>query len=218
MSKRSILLSVVACLIWGPLGLAGKAHAADDNIDLASTRIDKGFIEAMEGGPTRQAEVPLPESTQSGVTIAHGLDLGQLSSSEFNRLPITETLKEKLRPYVGLRRFNAVAFLRAHPLTISSQELQELDLADANLVLQPLVRQYDRTSPRPFLSLPPEAQTVIFSYAYQYGSGFMWQSGSKKIWYDFVTQNWSAASHDLRQSRLYILRRNSEARLLQQIA
>src|SRR5258708_4837837 len=97
MSRKIIFVtSIVACVTWGPLGLAEKAHAAaysnskaKDNVSITitHTQVDRHFIQMMEGSKLN-GYVPLVHSTQSGVTIAHGFDLGQYSLKEFNNMPI----------------------------------------------------------------------------------------------------------------------------------
>lgn len=219
MSKKTILLSVMACLAWGPLGSVGKAHAEAKTKPLVSithTQVDRDFIHLMEGSSLK-GYVPLPKTTQSGVTIAHGFDLGQPSLAEFNNLPISESLKKKLRPYVGLRKQAAVNFLKKHPLTITEAELQQLNLVAANKILQPLMKYYQQASGHSFLNLPAAAQTVLFSYAYQNGPAFMKQTRYQKLWHFFVNKNWYLASQELRQFKQYKLRRMSEAKLLEQL-
>jgi GH24 family phage-related lysozyme (muramidase) len=215
MSRKSIAITVVACLIWGPLGVVAKAHASA--ISITHTRIDRGFIREMEGSSLK-GYVPLVDTTNSGVTIAHGFDLGQLSLREFDNLPLDENLRVKLRPYVGLKKYTALSFLQQHPLSISNAELTELNLIAANEILQPLVKYYDRASKESFLDLPPAAQTAVFSYAYQNGPFFMFQPQSKKLWECFVTQNWKKASKQLRKFSLYQSRRVSEANLLSSLS
>ena len=51
-----------------------------------------------------------------------------------------------------------------------------------------------------FMDLPAKAQTAIFSFAYQYGPGFMHKSLGKRLWQAYTTQNWSAAAKILRGS------------------
>lgn len=216
MSKKSIAISIFTCLIWGPLGvMASKAHAA--GVSITETQIDRSFIREMEGSSLR-GYVPLVATTNSGVTIAHGFDLGQLSLHEFDNLPLDQNLKIKLRPYVGLRKYIALSFLQKHPLSITNTELKELNLVAANKILQPLMKYYNSSSRESFLELPAAAQTAVFSYAYQMGPFFMFQPQSRKLWEYFVTQNWSKASKQLRQYSLYQSRRASEANLLSSLS
>ncbi len=217
MTNRKIILifSVIACLAWGPLAMLDKAQAAQ--VSIKTTQIDPHFIMMMEGAKVK-GYVPLVATTESGVTIAHGFDLGQLSLREFNKLTLKDSLKDRLRPYVGLKKYAALNFLQKHPLTISNAEMQEINIAAANQVLLPLIKYYNRASGKSFLELPAAAQTAIFSYAYQNGYGFMYRSESKKLWYYFVTQNWSKASEQLRSFSAYKSRRDSEAALLSKLA
>lgn len=207
---------MIAGLVWGPLGLAQKADASSKPITISETKIDQNFIHMMEGSRL-YGYVPLVNRTYSGVTIAHGVDLGQYSLREFNNLPIEWSLKRKLQPYVGLKKYAAQSFLSKHPLQITPVELQAINKASADGILLPLIKRYEKDSGKSFLKLPPAAQTVMFSYAYQYGSGFMYRYQGRPLWEAFTSQNWSKASHLLREAPLYKSRRISEARLLEQL-
>ena len=182
-------------------------------ISIRNTKIDRKFIEKMEGS-VMKGYVPLPQSTQSGVTIASGFDLGQMHLKEFNQLPINDALKAKLRPYVGLKRFQAVAFLKKHPLAINVKEMQQLDEIAANKILLPLVKNYNKASKVGFNALPAEAQTALFSFAYQYGPGFMKKASTRKLWHNYVEQNWSGVTATLRGFKMYAPRRHQEAKLV----
>ncbi|MBS0350743.1 MAG: hypothetical protein JSR33_06095 [Proteobacteria bacterium] len=185
-------------------------------ISMPQTKIDTGFIRKVEGSVLK-GYVPLAATTRSGVTIGDGFDLGQMTRAEFDKLQIATSLKEKLRPYVGLIKFQAKAFLRAHPLTINEQELKEVNIIAGDKILQPLVKEYNRYSKVPFQDLPGAAQTAIFSYAYQHGPGFIYKGSGKRLWNYFVTQNWHGASAMLHGARQYKPRRNMEASLLDSI-
>lgn len=209
---------VVASVIHVPVKQQAKTHApvSDGQISIQNTKIDNNFIDEMEGVDLK-GSVPLPKTTQSGVTIASGFDLGQMPVQEFNTLPISSNLKAKLRPYVGLRRFQAVDFLRSHPLTINLSECHELDRIAANKILRPLVKSYNKSSKVSFLDLPPQAQTALFSFAYQYGPWFMDKGSARELWHYYVSQNWSAVSKTLRNQRMYASRRREEAKLVNQL-
>lgn len=186
-------------------------------VTIDKTKIDVNFIRQMEGSVLK-AYVPLATTTKSGVTVGDGVDLGQMNLSEFNSLPISAALKSKLQPYIGLRQLKAKAFLKAHPLVISNDEMNQLNAIVANKILKPLATMYQKSSGKSFTSLPAAAQTALFSYAYQYGPGFMFRSSAKKLWNYFVTENWSKASTMLRSSQKYTGRRKQEANLLDKIA
>jgi Bacterial toxin homologue of phage lysozyme, C-term len=189
------------------------AIAQKAGISITQTNVDTNFIRKVEGSVLK-GYVPLAATTRSGVTIGDGFDLGQLTKSEFDKLPLSETLKKKLSPYVGLIKFKAKAFLHAHPLTIDEQELKEVNIIAANKILAPLLKKYNHDSKVSFQKIPGAAQTVIFSYAYQHGPGFMYSSSGKRLWNCFITQNWHQASSMLHGARQYKPRRDMEARLL----
>jgi GH24 family phage-related lysozyme (muramidase) len=185
-------------------------------ITIQNTKIDRHFIDKMEG-VVMKGYVPLPKTTKSGVTIGSGFDLGQMHPKEFKQLPINEALKAKLLPYVGLRQFKAVAFLKAHPLKINTIELQEVNAIAANKILQPLVKSYNKASKVSFTDLPPEAQTALFSFAYQYGPGFMKKSSTSRLWHYYVAQDWAKVSQTLRSFKMYSPRRRQEAQLIMKL-
>jgi|GEM_PF-1417410 len=193
------------------------AKAGVNLVSITETKIDRGFIRKVEGSVLK-GYVPLAATTNSGVTIADGFDLGQMRPAEFSKLPISSALKAKLQPYIGLTRFQAVSFLRSHPLAINENELDQLNVVAANKILQPLVKVYEKSTGQSFLNLPAQAQTVIFSYAYQHGPGFMHVGSGRQLWSLFVAQNWHGASASLRASRMYTNRRQMEASLLDHIA
>lgn len=102
-------------------------------------------------------------------------------------------------------------------MEISHAELLELSWAAKNKILQPLVQNYDKHSKTPFVTLPPEAQTVIFSFAYQYGPNFKKKYENYLLWHYFTSQNWVEASLLLKSSNTYAKRRYREAELLDRL-
>jgi GH24 family phage-related lysozyme (muramidase) len=191
--------------------------AVSASVTIQQTKVDTNFIRLVEGSVLK-GYVPLASTTRSGVTIADGFDLGQMTASEFSKLPISDALKAKLQPYVGLTSLKAQAYVKAHPLTINQDELQQLNQVAANKILQPLVKAYNQASGKSFLDLPSNAQTAIFSYAYQHGAGFMKKSSAGQLWHCFISQDWKKASQLLRASKMYASRRAQEANLLDKIA
>lgn len=195
--------------------LAGSL-AAKIGVNINASKIDRNFIRKVEGSLTK-AYVPLVGSSQSGVTVGDGVDLGQMHLSEFNSLPIDSVLKGKLRPYIGLKRYKAKNYLKSHPLTITQDELNELNTIAANKILTPLVAAYNKSSSVSFFNLPKGAQTAIFSYAYQWGPFFGHKASAKNLWSAFTTQNWQKARSILMNSKKYSTRRHQEAQLLNQL-
>ncbi len=207
--KSCLMYTFMAGLISTPLL---QAHAAEP-VRLKTAQIDTSFINKMEGVKLN-AYVPLPGKSKSGVTIGRGIDLGQMHAREFNSLPINQMLKSKLFPYVGLTRFQAVAFLKTHPLTISHQEMDELNNVFLNRHLIPLIKAYNKSSKVAFTEIPPQAQTALFSFAYQYGNGFMKKGTGKLLWKSYVTQDWPQVCRILSSDKRYAPRRRAEAKLV----
>lgn len=79
--------------------------------------IDFKFIEKLEGS-ARKGYVPDPDNSKSGVTIACGFDIGQRSADELNKA-FCRSLADKLQPYVGLKKQDAVDALTQIPLTVT---------------------------------------------------------------------------------------------------
>jgi GH24 family phage-related lysozyme (muramidase) len=78
----------------------------------------------------------------------------------------------------------------------------------------PLVKRYNKASKVAFTSLPAGAQTALFSFAYQYGSGFMKKAGTRQLWNYYVKQDWAAVTMTLRGFKMYAPRRQQEAKLV----
>ena len=64
--------------------------------------IDWDFISSLEGGQHLAGYVPAADVSESGVTIATGIDLGQRTEGSIDALAIPDQLKTKLKPYAGL--------------------------------------------------------------------------------------------------------------------
>ncbi len=186
-------------------------------VSIYDTLIDVNFIRKEEG-KSFKAYVPLSNKSISGVTIGHGVDLGQINLKELGAMPISASLKNKLKPYIGMKQKRAESFLVKNPLTINPTELAELDLATKNRVLIPLVKRYNQSSGIPFTQLPSAAQTVIFSYAYQHGPYFYLQARQNQLWQHLIEQDWQKASRVLREFKKYASRRYREAQLLDDLA
>lgn len=78
--------------------------------------VDYGFIARMEGGSLTKGYVPAPKTSNSGVTVATGFDLGARSEPDLRRIAIPAPLIEQLRPYLGKKKQAAVTALQQQPL------------------------------------------------------------------------------------------------------
>lgn len=132
--------------------------------------IDWSFIAWLEGGCRLAGYVPAPKRSQSGVTIATGVDLGCRSVSDLVRLGLSADLVTRLAPYCGLKRLTAKAFLDQYPLVISRADAADLDRRVKACALEGLVVAYEAATGRSFGALPPPVRTVVASVWFQYGS------------------------------------------------
>ncbi len=176
-----------------------------------------GFISDLEGGQRLNGYVPAIEVSESGVTIATGVDLGQRSEASIEALAIPDDLKTKLKPYAGLKKQAAADFLAEHPLTISREDAEALDRAIKQGSVSEVRERYDRAvaaSPNmpKFDDLSDEAQTVICSVAFQYGSNL--ERRTPRFWNACTEGRWNDLVGELRNfGDAYPTRRNKEADL-----
>jgi len=171
--------------------------------------IDWTFIATLEGAGILKGYVPVPETSNSGVTIATGVDLGQIDARELDGWPIDAALKARLKPYCGLRKFAADDFLKAHPLTITRAECEQIDGYVHPRHASRVAALYDSKSSEPFARLPDRAQTVIVSVGFQYGD---LPSRCPNFWRQCIARNWTGVIAELRTfGDAYGPRRRKEA-------
>jgi hypothetical protein len=113
------------------------------------------------------------------VTVGTGVDLGQMDVKEYTarlqKAGASPELIDKLKPYIGLKRGEACAYLRDNPLTITKEEADLLDREMKNHHLSGTIREFDAAAKKAgsattFTSLSAEQQTVVFSRKYRLGS------------------------------------------------
>jgi hypothetical protein len=92
-------------------------------------KIDYDFISKLEGGHKTIGYVPDANTSQSGVTIATGFDLGQKNENDLNVLNLPLSLIDKLKPYLGKKKTEAEEFLKTYPLIIEDSYAQIIDKA-----------------------------------------------------------------------------------------
>jgi len=181
--------------------------------------IDYAFLSEREGSVRLDGYVPAPADSKSGVTIATGFDLGQRNRAHQRALALPLSLVDKLAPYLGVIRFDAQKLLDKAPLRISLLEARLIDKAVKHDHLARLVASYAaspyNTKKIDFFSLPAEAQTVIASLAFQYGT---LSTRTPRIWKMFSSQDWEAAVLELRNFEdPHPTRRKLEANVLVRI-
>lgn len=177
--------------------------------------IDWSFISSLEGHRL-SGYVPDAEGSNSGVTVADGVDLGQLSKNAFAALP--GDVKALIEPYVGLKKQDAANALAANKLAGRALVLTEAQ-ADAlnEAVRGPLMRvlkaHYDQDASHAiFEHLADAAQTVLASVAFQYGSPW---TRCPKFWASARAGDWPGVVHELENfGDAYPTRRHAEAAYL----
>jgi len=181
-------------------------------------QIDHEFINKFEG-VEKEGYVPDSKGSKSGVTIANGFDLGARNENDLKILGFPETLRDKLKPYLGLKKDEAVKFLKENPLSITDDELKIIVEKVKNSETTKIVNYYNNSSSKvKFECLPREAQTVIASVAYQLGSNLKHEKVAPDFWGQAITQDWKAMLKNLRDfGDIYPTRRNKEADLLEKI-
>ncbi|WP_193171243.1 pesticin C-terminus-like muramidase [Nisaea nitritireducens] len=177
--------------------------------------IDHAFIEAREGGLELVGYVPVSEKSQSGVTVGCGVDLGQRDEAELERWGCSAGLVDQLRPYLGLKKEMAAAALELAPLKVTKEDARFLSIAARGSITETLASLYERDAGGSFFDLPPAAQTVIASVAYQYGPNLYLpagKGGAPKFWRLACRRDWPGLVQELEHfGDSYPSRRNIEA-------
>ena len=174
--------------------------------------IDFSFIARLEGS-SRKGYVPDPKTSQSGVTIAGGFDIGQRSNAEIAQA-FNPSLANKLSPYCGKKRIVALTFLQCHPLEISAEEELIINQYSHAQAEQRLRQQWQNSQAKvDFDDLSAECQTVVASVAFQYGN---LATRTPYFWQQVTAGDWQGAVINLRYfGDRYPTRRNLEADYLE---
>lgn len=203
---------------WGSLpGGGGTADEECSQESTANDRIDDGFIADREGAAVQEAYPP--PNSNSGVTVATGVDLGQRNQADLASLHLSATLVSLLSPYLGLTGQAAADFLENHPLILTPSQVAELDRAVHNQIYTQVATNYNNASDLSFWRLPSAVQTVIASVALQYGPNLHLpasQGGTPAFWAAVTEGRWQDAVDELRDfGDAYDTRRNLEADVLE---
>ena len=180
--------------------------------------IEWEFIAALEGGRELRGYVPAVGTSDSGVTIATGVDLGARTAKEIDNWPLTDpALKERLKAYADLKGAAAAAKLEEMPLVISEKEAIQIETAAAGPIFDAVRDAYDKAvGENAFQGLPDEAQTVLASLAYQYGPNLA--KRTPNFWRLACQGDWQACVDELENfGDRYPPRRRKEAALLRAV-
>lgn len=182
-------------------------------------KIDYKFLSDREGGSKTQGYVPAVNKSKSGVTIATGFDLGQRSESDLKALGLSSTLVSKLKPYAGIKAKEAQDLLKKKPLVINANQAAEIDKLIKKKHIDDIKQKYNaaiKEGGTKFEDLPPEAQTVITSVSFQYGTNL--KSAAPKFWGAVTSADWKKTKEILNDfGDAYPTRRGLEADLIGEI-
>ena len=181
--------------------------------------IDWEFIASLEGKGKTDGYVPDASGSKSGVTIATGFDLGQRNESDLTTLGLSTDLVTKLKPYLGKTAQDAVDYLAKNPLSITETQAAEIDKQVRAQKVPKLKESYrnapENKKPVEFDDLPGQAQTVIASVSFQYGT---LSTKTPKFWKAVTQQDWPESVKILRAfGDSYPTRRGKEADRLEQV-
>jgi hypothetical protein len=150
------------------------------------------FIGTLEGAHVLKGYVPKSkDSNNSGVTVATGVDLGQMAHSDLADLP--PSLSQRLVPYAGLRGKAARDALETSQLTITDLEADLLDQHARRNTIYDLCLHYRLAAGIDLEGLPEPCQTVLASVTFQYGSPWarcpsFWKFATGRQWRDVYNE------------------------------
>ena len=178
-------------------------------------KLDTNFLREVEGIKTN-AYVPRDKKTKkaldkSGVTIASGIDLGQWSEKDLVNLKVPQPILNKLKPYLGKTKDNAIKFLDNNPLSLSKAEAVDLNNIFKTHFSEKIASRFNKDSNIKFEDLPSEVQTSIISVGFQYGNSMF----NHNFWKQITGGKWEDAYNNLMNyGDKYSTRRKKEAALL----
>ena len=180
--------------------------------------IDYKFLSQLEGGSKTIGYVPAAAVSKSGVTIATGFDLGQRNEADLKKLGLSTALVTKLKPYLGKKSKDAQAALKKTQLTITTIQAEEIDKSVKKKHIEQIKLKYNGAAgnKKKFIDIPKQAQTVIASVSFQYGTGL--STRAPKFWKAVTTQDWKESIKLLNNfGDVYPTRRKKEAELMGEI-
>ena len=160
--------------------------------------VDWEFIGLSEGDGTK-ASVPNNNGRaigNSGVTVAHGFDLGAQDLHELELYGIPPDLIAKFKPYLGVRRQEAIDLLHKMPLTITEAEQTLVDLKVRTRAYRDTAANFNKsaTGGVKFEDLPEEAKTVLVDLWFQYPHP---AKSIPKFWGHATSGRWQDAHREL---------------------
>jgi len=176
--------------------------------------IDWNLIAQFEGKGERIGYVPNPATTNSGVTVATGVDLGQHDLASLQAMQLDPDLITTLTPYLGLKKYEAVVFLQSNPLVLTADQVNQIDTAEHKLTADQLSAHYNSCGGN-WDSVPDAPSTCIASVAFQYGINL--DKAAPHFWRQALAQDWNGMYQNLLNfGDAYSVRRHAEAGYLKQ--
>jgi hypothetical protein len=174
-----------------------------------NSNIDFNFIMEQEGFET-EGYVPEAASSNSGVTIASGFDLGARNKNDLKGLP--KDIVKTLTPYLGLKGIEAQNFLDNKELVITEEQGKIINEFAKKEAVKNLKTRWEETTKTSFDKLPKEKATVLASVAFQYGD---LESQTPNFWRQTTNNKWMEAYNNLLNfGDIYESRRKREAEYL----
>lgn len=113
--------------------------------------------------------IPPDTHQNSGVTIAAGIDLGQMKLTDQVLETLPGDLKARIVPFVGKRGRAATLLLQAKPLTVTAAEGDFLMSGKKAQFIAAVTAHFDQGAPQPYATIPEGPATAIMSVTWQYG-------------------------------------------------
>jgi len=214
--------------IFGPqTERAVAAHGRGTVINATlGTNVNFAALSRFEGGQLLTGDIPSRNGVvlgRSGVTIATGVDIGQMDAAGVRTLGLPADLEARLLPYAGYTRNAAVQRLQEiGNLNITQEEANLLDDAIMRQHLTAAMTVWDRTrsaDAQTFTDLTQAQQTVLFSRTYHQGTDMPQTPIAREFYGAAQSGDWVGAENALRGYRTteawYINRVTREANLLQ---
>ena len=190
--------------------------------------VDWSFISDREGGSQSKGYIPTNKDTgevigKSGLTIATGWDVGQMSEDEIEASGLPASVISKVKDFAGLKGQSALDMLeeKGKAPSINSDEAAAINKYTHSKTLKAISTNYKLATGKSFKDLTKAQQTVVASVGFQYGAkGLMTKMKDGKevptnFWKQITEGDWNAAYKNLQNyGDDYPTRRKLEAELL----
>ena len=179
--------------------------------------VDWSFIGEMEGGAKRTGYIPTEGGKaigKSGLTLATGWDVGQMSMEELESSGLPQSIVDKVSPFIGAKGEEALGvFEKLGAPSISKQEASLIDKYTHGKALSQISKKYGEATGKSFEDLTSAQQTVMASVGFQYGSNL--KDATPGFWKQATTGDWTGALKNLQNfGDRYDYRRGREAEIL----